>query len=759
MSFGWSVGDVISGLKVVWDIWQAVSDGPLNARFEAAQFFDEYVHIMSRLEKWESRKAAFSKDELLAKSQRQLREQCTLFLKNHIRLIQEVNPNTIAKREGRSTWLKKVPFSTDQILALYQQVEWPLERQVVAKLRIKLQFFLDVASFDVALDTNDTIHQMRTENVDLMSSNLKLVTSHLELVSLVKDNLRRITNPLEPGRQASEIDYPMLRQFDQALRVPQALPRPQPMLAIEAGQVRPVPWEQTRSASQLVDAQYAVAQPVTSAAQNANGVDHNDIRDLIERRLDNLSMRVKRVETLETISENEADEDASIQSLLEHLKLMRGRIGNAVGVLRRQSSQNGLSLMVNNPEGALKAELEAWDLLESRMEREILHPPHPVRRQIAATSIQQNGPTRPMDIPRRQTLSPRAQYDGLPGSMSSSPDNSRGSFSSSPTQSRPISHSRSGSHSSQSRPVSIRLDQFIPVTLYASEYTFNGIIHTLRRNAEGEVEKIIAFSNDGNFKVYHSIDFQTPAPVETTMKPFLDNRHVCPDEAHKWRVQFKGAHHLKIMTVSGTQEEKLFGSMHSPPIYRFNNDNDFKEFQRLLLNKEVKYLCDVCRIDPTTGSKHSQCHLGTIRILLDPFSKTRSILYFRHTPEHKGFVEWPVNNFKPPREPTKKSKLLTLHSLDDKPLSQSRNLARRSTSGSVATMASFETQPGNALARNQDKTNLKGLVIEFHSSTDCHTFWSEFNTKETTFQLDLDLHGDLNQENGLGLDFGSRSPS
>jgi hypothetical protein len=161
MSFGWSVGDVISGLKIVWDIWQAVSDGPLNARFEASQFFDEYVHIMSRLEKWESRKTAFSQDKLLANSQRQLREQCTLFLKNHIRLIQQVNPNTITKREGRSTWLKKAPFTKDQVIALYQQVQWPLEREVVGKLRIKLQFFLDVASFDVALDTNDTLHQMR----------------------------------------------------------------------------------------------------------------------------------------------------------------------------------------------------------------------------------------------------------------------------------------------------------------------------------------------------------------------------------------------------------------------------------------------------------------------------------------------------------------------------------------------------------------------------------------------------------------------
>jgi hypothetical protein len=29
-SFGWSFGDVIAGIKVVWTIYEAVSDGPLS---------------------------------------------------------------------------------------------------------------------------------------------------------------------------------------------------------------------------------------------------------------------------------------------------------------------------------------------------------------------------------------------------------------------------------------------------------------------------------------------------------------------------------------------------------------------------------------------------------------------------------------------------------------------------------------------------------------------------------------------------------
>jgi hypothetical protein len=320
-----------------------------------------------------------------------------------------------------------------------------------------------------------------------MSSNLKLVTSHLELVSLVKENLRRITNPLEPGRQSAELDYPMLRQLDQALRMPQALPRPQQRLAIEAGQSQPallrtqdhaqptLPWMQNQRQNELVEAQYAVAPPGTSAVQDADDIDHNDIRVLIERRLDNLSMRVKRVETLRTISENESDEIASdeiasdeiasIQSLLDHLRNMRGRISRAVGVLRRPTSQNELSVTAADPEGALKAELQAWDLLEERMGREILHPSRVVRRQT--------GPTELFDIPRRQSpLSPRTRHNSRSSSISNSPDNRRVSDSTPPPHSHPRSHRRGGSHSELS----------IQVTLL--------VVHTVRKGVANAMQAL-----------------------------------------------------------------------------------------------------------------------------------------------------------------------------------------------------------------------------------------------------------------------------
>jgi hypothetical protein len=168
MSFGWSVGDVVSGLKVVWDVWQAVSDGPLNAHFEASQFFDEFVHVINRLEDWERRKAACASDNRLATSNQQLREQCTLFIKRHMSLMQHANPKAKAIRQGRSTWLQNVAFSRNQVLSLYQQVSWPFERKEVERLREKLQLFLQIATYDVtaathtiALNTHDAVQDIR----------------------------------------------------------------------------------------------------------------------------------------------------------------------------------------------------------------------------------------------------------------------------------------------------------------------------------------------------------------------------------------------------------------------------------------------------------------------------------------------------------------------------------------------------------------------------------------------------------------------
>jgi hypothetical protein len=142
------------------------------------------------------------------------------------------------------------------------------------------------------------------------------------------------------------------------------------------------------------------------------------------------------------------------------------------------------------------------------------------------------------------------------------------------------------------------------------------------------------------------------------MIPFLDNSHVVD---HKFRVQFEGAHTIKI-TTTGKPVKYL-----CPPIYKFSNKDgkfyslnasstdysfskliyvDYHLFQYFLLSKEVKMIKDIMSIRST--DEDAQCSIGTISLLYEPISGTRHILYFRKTSDQKpGFVEWPGKLFSP----------------------------------------------------------------------------------------------------------------
>ena len=163
MSFGWSLGDIFAGIKILWDVYDSVSDGPLNARLECDQFFEEFSHIIQCLDDWD-RKSQVVHDDSLAKLHLQLRAQCETFIGRHMRLIQSANPVTESSREGQPTWLRKVAFSREQVAVLYQKVRWPLERKEVTRLRKKLMLFLALSQHHVSTST----HNVTVENRDIL---------------------------------------------------------------------------------------------------------------------------------------------------------------------------------------------------------------------------------------------------------------------------------------------------------------------------------------------------------------------------------------------------------------------------------------------------------------------------------------------------------------------------------------------------------------------------------------------------------------
>ncbi|KAF5875778.1 uncharacterized protein Bfra_011540 [Botrytis fragariae] len=750
--FGWSAGDIVAGLKLVWDVWKAVSDGPMSAKVEAKQFFEDFYLIMQCLEDLDRRDGSLAESSCLAAAPSQLQQQCVKFLSRHMRLISAANPQTAITKQGVPMWLRKAAFSKDQIKTLCLQISWPFERDQVLQLRTKMELYLSLATYkisalnhSVAQDTNNIVREISTSHQELLTSNLKLVSSHLELVSLITQNLKRVTHPLESNSEMKQIDYPMLRQLEQALAPPK------PLKAVEYLHDLQHPWQDQHGE----DPPSSITRSTISGQLSLQD-DGIERRYVLSQRLENLAMR--RVETVNSMSTTQSrGTERSVDPLISRLQDMRGQIFDAVGINPMQSNipaHKDHSLSRFEPENALLYELEAWNQLETRIQREILHPAR-VRSQVPWNSTESTGEE--FSVSQASPRSSGGSFREIAGSTTGSPlgtspinrflgiphSNSINTYGYSPSphdSDGSSGHNRALSTTSISPTPSMRVDPSIAVYLRYPKHAFNGLIQSIVRSDNAEVTIINIISEDGCTEARHLVDPATPSTSQSSMIPFIDNRHVHTDDAHRYLVQMKGSHRLKVTKSDEIQGQKI--SYHSyAPTYTFHNRKDFLEFHRLILLKEVRHYFDIQWIK-SIKDKECQCRLSTIRILCDATSRIRYILYFRKFSDRKsGFEEWPVSIFKEPKEP--KTKVITLESLNDRPLYEARKQAtrqsRNNTQGSITTIGSQESTNG-AYERLQDrsaiisgKSNIKGLIIEFHDVKDCHTFWQEFTTKESIF--------------------------
>lgn len=146
MSFNWPVEDITSGLKVIWSIWEAVSDGAVDLPADAGHFLEDFAQTVGNLRNWELRaesEEATHVSESYRRSQ-VLKEECITFIRRQRRLIQDVNPQTESIKEGHRTWLKEAKFTKEQVASLYDKTQWAFELKEVARLRDKLQLYLQV---------------------------------------------------------------------------------------------------------------------------------------------------------------------------------------------------------------------------------------------------------------------------------------------------------------------------------------------------------------------------------------------------------------------------------------------------------------------------------------------------------------------------------------------------------------------------------------------------------------------------------------
>ena len=277
---------------------------------------------------------------------------------------------------------------------------------------------------------------------------------NLDLVSLIIDNLKRLANPLQSGRQTSQIDYSTLRQFENAL-----LP-PQPIRAIEANPTRLALPFGSNGQHGAYERQHYIAAPSIASSQESTTLEQ-DNRVILSERLQNFRQRSARTHD-QTVNHAPGNEVSILQQLLERLRDTRIHIGDAVGFPTGNNSDEHLNLAMSDPRGALLEELGVWDAFEERVQYEV-HRRESLVVQAATNANSTRVRTEPKPIPSPRSPTSLSPMSSPPGASSSdgwygtpgSPESSRGSF----------LHTRSPSTSSSSPPTSFPLPRALSVIL------------------------------------------------------------------------------------------------------------------------------------------------------------------------------------------------------------------------------------------------------------------------------------------------------
>lgn len=284
---------------------------------------------------------------------------------------------------------------------------------------------------------------------ELLSANLRLASSHLDLVALVTFDLKNITYSLKPQNEAVGLDHPMFRQ---------ALSSPEPLKMIEARHQNHIsPWHDQPLLQDGSSSAVPTSEADASAVSDYSTNDHL----LLSQRLESLSM--SRVETTGSLVTGQSNA-ASVTPLSERFCGMRRNISNIVGIpiqaLPALSSMTGV-------QDTFQQELEAGNVLNERFEREMFQPGHLFSHSPVAGSVEVPVPSSVFSRTESISRSPLSSSPPQPassGGISQSPEANHGTFHLSPPLSQNL-HSRASSTASSSLGASRTLARSIPVTL------------------------------------------------------------------------------------------------------------------------------------------------------------------------------------------------------------------------------------------------------------------------------------------------------
>ncbi|KAL4985944.1 hypothetical protein BDW68DRAFT_198353 [Aspergillus falconensis] len=159
MNFGWSVGDLIQGANLAWQIYESFGRGENSAKKGFLSFRAEFNLVKCALKKLHDLARNCPDEDLdLGEGYEQTLQRCAKFIQRHKRLATEAE--------------QRRPSLPDRILSVWERVSWPAEREDAERLRRYLERYVQFAILKVTVNNRDATwrlsEQARADHLEIL---------------------------------------------------------------------------------------------------------------------------------------------------------------------------------------------------------------------------------------------------------------------------------------------------------------------------------------------------------------------------------------------------------------------------------------------------------------------------------------------------------------------------------------------------------------------------------------------------------------
>ncbi|RAK97855.1 uncharacterized protein BO80DRAFT_388894 [Aspergillus ibericus CBS 121593] len=675
-------GDLVTAAKAIWTVYESIAGG---AAKDFNSFLDEFRSIKDLLEKLEEVKGSTSNDgaDLGAFYDQTLRE-CAKFVETHKKLAQDEALTAGGHRHSLGT----------KVSTLFEKSIWPLEQDEAEKLRRKLERCLKMATLKSTEETRGMAIKIIREAEHGRLENLEMLKSIKTMTAQISSLLRWCV--LEGPTDADSWNM-MHNMTHLHYRSRPALPEP-------GHELRMIPEDEElfvferQGSLEILDRIRETSERLDNLVRRLNP------HDASGRKMEQCQPP-GRAYTLESMSDG-APTVAPVAELLHQASDDVRAALEIVGykddfVPSHDSSQKGHDLAGHPGSQNINEAAEEWEQFRQWLDFQFKHTFNTI----------------PDDHESRNSIS-RVQSSSL---LSSSPETGLPGIFLSRTS------TRESDLESQASPLygpSVFIpDRRVQLTEHpvqiefphpdvAHRTAFRSLTCTVTAvfNAQNEPEAIEAVDIHSGAKVTQKIQ-PSSHQVQSSMLPYMPSRRVSRSFSEDYVIWFQGSHRTKI------EEEQRLTRLRMAPVYRCHDRKDFYDFQKALLKRRVIHCIDVRNISVNTGEYH--CNSAeTVRILEDPITKSRSLLYFASYPgtgRCAKFVDMQVTEFGKPHAKSKHVKLPYNSISRRSSIESATSVLSQESRHSISSKHSLSTSPGSSKRE-------KYLEFEFFEAADCTKF-------------------------------------